>query len=220
MSDLGNKEVMADNIDFYLKKNSLTRKQMADDLDISYTTLSTWLQGKAYPRIDKIEMMANYFGVSKADLVEQHKNKKLSSNVEYLYSSGKILVKVPIIGTIACGEPITAEQNVDGYTTQLFTTRPSGTLFALKANGRSMEPTIPDGSTVIVREQPEVEDGEIAAVEMPGEDDHDVATLKRVKHVDGAVLLMPDNQSFPPIILNEKSHARIIGKAIRIEINL
>lgn len=84
-----------------------------------------------------------------------------------------------------------------------------------------MEPTIPDGSIVIVHQQPEVEDGKIAAVQMHNDgSDTDVATLKRVKHANCEVLLMPDNQDYTPIVVNKKSHARIISKAIRIEINL
>lgn len=74
MSDLGNKAIMAQNIQRLMDKRGVTRKKLADDLNLSYTTLSSWLQADSYPRIDKIEMMANYFGVNKADLVErQHK---------------------------------------------------------------------------------------------------------------------------------------------------
>ena len=99
--------------------------------------------------------------------------------------------------------------------------RPSGELFALKCKGHSMEPTIPDGATVIVHEQPEVEDGKIAAVQMHSDGaDTDEATLKRVKHANGEVLLLPDNQNYTPIVVNKNGQARIIGKAIRIEINL
>lgn len=83
---------------------------------------------------------------------------------------------------------------VEGYIPELFFQTPSGTVFALRCKGHSMEPTIPDGSIVIVREQPEVEDGEIAAVQMHNDGaDTDEATLKRVKHANGEVLLMPDN---------------------------
>ncbi|MDK7227609.1 helix-turn-helix domain-containing protein, partial [Lactobacillus iners] len=57
-NDLGNKKVMADNIKHYLKRNGITRKKLSSDLDISYTTLASWLQADSYPRIDKIEMMA------------------------------------------------------------------------------------------------------------------------------------------------------------------
>lgn len=73
MSDLGNKKIMAKNIQALMKSHGVTRKKLADDLDVSYTTLSDWVNGNSYPRIDKIEMMANYFHVSKADLVEQNK---------------------------------------------------------------------------------------------------------------------------------------------------
>ena len=68
---LGNKQVMARNIQKYLDKLGIDRKKLCDDLGLKYTTVAEWLQGGAYPRIDKIELMANYFGCSKADLVEE-----------------------------------------------------------------------------------------------------------------------------------------------------
>lgn len=75
-----------------------------------------------------------------------------------------------------------------------------------------MEPTIPDKAIVVIHEQPEVEDGEIAAVQV----DHDTeATLKRVKHQGDMILLMPDNKNYDPIILNKDNPGRIIGKAIK-----
>ncbi len=75
MSDLGNKEIMAKNIKYYMDLHGKSRKDMCNDLGFVYSTFSDWLNGKKYPRIDKIEMMANYFGISKADLVERHTNK-------------------------------------------------------------------------------------------------------------------------------------------------
>lgn len=71
MNTLGNKEIMAENISFYMEKFGITRKKLSADLDISYTTLTDWIKGKTYPRIDKIEMLANYFKISKSDLVER-----------------------------------------------------------------------------------------------------------------------------------------------------
>lgn len=70
MSDLGNKEIMARNIKRYMAINNVDRNQMCQDLKIKYTTLCDWLNGNTYPRIDKIELMANYFHINKADLVE------------------------------------------------------------------------------------------------------------------------------------------------------
>lgn len=70
---LGNKEIMAKNIKRQMDKIDKTRNEVCADLGVSYSTFSDWLNAKKYPRIDKIELMANYFGVSKADLVESPK---------------------------------------------------------------------------------------------------------------------------------------------------
>lgn len=70
MSDIGNKEIFSGNLKFYMQKFDKTRNDVCDDLGFKYTTFSDWVNGKKYPRIDKIEMLANYFGVEKSDLIE------------------------------------------------------------------------------------------------------------------------------------------------------
>ena len=70
MSALGNKEIMARNIKRYMDKMGISRKDFCERLGFAYSTVTDWLNAEKYPRIDKIEMMANFFGVSKADLVE------------------------------------------------------------------------------------------------------------------------------------------------------
>ena len=70
MSNLGNKEIMAKNIKYYMNSRGIDRNKICDDLGFKYTTFSDWINAKTHPRIDKIEMMANYFHISKADLVE------------------------------------------------------------------------------------------------------------------------------------------------------
>lgn len=82
MSNLGNKEIMAKNIQYYMDKYGKTRQDMCEALGVKYTTFTDWVKGKSYPRIDKIELMANYFGISKADLVEDHND--LSDDHYYL----------------------------------------------------------------------------------------------------------------------------------------
>ena len=76
MSDLGNKAIMAKNILYYMDKYDKSRSDMCKALDVKYTTFTDWIKGNTYPRIDKIELMANYFGVSKADLVEDRADRK------------------------------------------------------------------------------------------------------------------------------------------------
>lgn len=73
MSGLGNKEIMAANIQHYMDENNLTRQDLCQAIGVKYTTLTDWLKANTYPRIDKIELMANFFGISKADLVEERK---------------------------------------------------------------------------------------------------------------------------------------------------
>lgn len=233
----GHRQTVGDRLKEYMRLHNLkqvdildmTKPFFTDKVKVTKTDLSQYINNKTEPRSDKLHILAKGLNVDEAwllgfdDATKPHKLDKdlVPSNIEYLYKSDDRLVRIPIIGTIACGEPIMAEQNIDGYTSQLFDHKPAGDLFALRCKGHSMEPTIPDGAIVIVHQQPEVEDGEIAAVQMHNDgSDTDVATLKRVKHANGEVLLMPDNQSFDPIVVNKKSHARIIGKAIRIEINL
>lgn len=83
MSDLGNKEIMAHNIQYYMDKYGKSRNDMCEALGVKYTTFTDWVKGNSYPRIDKIELMANYFGIAKSDLVEERsKNSMLSSKDE------------------------------------------------------------------------------------------------------------------------------------------
>ena len=72
MSDLGNREIFSKNLQYYMDLYNKTRMEVAKDNNISYTTLTSWLKGDNYPRIDKIEMLANYFRVNKADLIENN----------------------------------------------------------------------------------------------------------------------------------------------------
>lgn len=70
-----NKQIMARNIQRYMDQRGITRHQLCDALDIKYTTLRDWLKGLTYPRIGKVEAMANYFGCEKSDLIEDKKEK-------------------------------------------------------------------------------------------------------------------------------------------------
>ena len=68
-----NKQIMARNIQRYMDQRGISRQQLCDALDIKYTTLRDWLKGLTYPRIGKVEAMANYFGCEKSDLIEDKK---------------------------------------------------------------------------------------------------------------------------------------------------
>lgn len=197
------------------KSRKYTQADLAKLLGVKPTTVASWEQGRNQPLMDKVQKIAILFGIPMAELIgdEQRENNKV------VYSSARFKrMAIPIVGEIACGDPITAEENIEGYTEETFEKAiPSGTLFALRCKGHSMEPTIPDKSLVIIHEQPEVEDGEIAAVLVDGDTE---ATLKRVKHQGDLVMLIPDNKEYDPIILDKKNPGRIIGKVIRYSVDM
>lgn len=71
MSSLGNKEVMAENLKRYVERSGKTQKELSEIFGVSTSTFNDWMKAKKYPRIDKIEIMANYFGILKSDLIEK-----------------------------------------------------------------------------------------------------------------------------------------------------
>ena len=201
-----------------------TQPQLADKLSVSKQTISNWETGIKVPRMGSLQKLADLFNVKIGEItnasIEYNDASILNkpSNIIYPLSDSLQRVKIPIIGEIACGDPITAEENIEGYTEETFEKPiPSGTLFALRCKGHSMEPTIHDGSLVTIREQPTVEDGEIAAVLVDGDNE---ATLKRVKHQGDLIMLMPDNKEYDPIILDKNNPGRIVGKAVHVSWNI
>lgn len=202
MSTLGNKKIMAQNIRYYLKKYGKTQKEICKDLGFKEMTFSDWVNAKTYPRIDKIEKIANYFHVQKADLVEE-KRKPLKNIVPIERRM------VPIIGQIAAGKPILADEHIEAFL-------PCDTGvhadFGLVVSGDSMiGADIHDGDVVFIRSQPIVDDGQIAAVRID-----DDATLKRFyKNPDGCTLVSM-NPQYPPMIFNSDNcdSIQIIGLAV------
>lgn len=93
MSNLGNKQVFSENLNYYMKLNNKDRTKICNDLGFKYTTLREWIKGTAYPRIDKIEMLANYFGIQKSDLIE--KKDTLITDIE---KGAKLTEQIMLLG--------------------------------------------------------------------------------------------------------------------------
>lgn len=80
MSNIGNKEVFSKNLSYYMDRKGKTQREIAEVIEVSPSTLNEWVNAKKYPRIDKIEKLANYFGIQKSDLIED-KDKKNTDEV-------------------------------------------------------------------------------------------------------------------------------------------
>ena len=89
ISDLGNKEIFAKNLKYYLKYFRTDRNKICNDLDIPASTFSDWLNAKKYPRIDKIELLANYFNIKKSDLIENKCKINAPDELDALFNKNK-----------------------------------------------------------------------------------------------------------------------------------
>jgi repressor LexA len=200
-------------IKHYRKLRKMTQKELGLKIGVKHNTISGYESGTNEADQDMLFKIASILDVSINDLFPSIKN--ISPQNLIPINSG--LIKIPVIGEIACGEPILASQNIEEFIYEPSDTLPNGEIFALKAKGDSMEPTIPNGAIVLIREQNEVAYGEIAAVLVNGDLE---ATLKRIKKQGDTVFLMSDNPKYEPYIIDEQNPARIIGKAISFKVTL
>lgn len=208
-----------DYLDDLRKHQHVSISELARRVGMSKSTVSLYFKKTREFPVNRLDDFAKALHTTPEEVLGvKSTSESRPSNAVYPLGDNFQRISIPIIGEIACGDPITAEENIEGYMEETFEKPiPSGTLFALRCKGHSMEPTIHDGSLVTIREQPDVEDGEIAAVLVDGDTE---ATLKRVKRQGDLVMLMPDNKNYDPIILDEKNPGRIIGKAVHVSWNI
>lgn len=166
------------------------------DVRLGKNDLSQYVNGKVEPRQEKLTVLGQALGVSEAWLMGYDVPMECSDTSSAI-PKGFIPVpkttKIPLVGTIACGVPILAEENIDGYVELPDNIRAD---FALRCKGDSMIGAgIRDGDTVYIRKQPTIEIGQIAAVRIDGE-----ATLKRFYREGDTVTLVPENSSYRPLV--------------------
>lgn len=211
MNGNDSKQIMAKNIKYYMERKGVTNQQICDDLGFKYTTFIDWIKAVTYPRIGKVEAMADYFGILKSDLIEdKDKNQSAASILTFPGIEPMPEMKqVPRLGKIACGTPILAVEDADE-----FDSVPSYVIcdFSLECKGDSMiNARIFDGDIVFIRQQPIVDNGEIAAVFIDGE-----TTLKRFWKYEDHIVLQPENPQYKPLVFweNDMQNVSVLGKAV------
>lgn len=183
---------IAENIKRIRLEHGLSQAEFGKIAGVSDKAVSTWELGTKTPRMGAVEKIANYFGITKSAIVDDVQPAS-PSPIPPGFIPMPPMRKVPLVGSIACGTPILAQQNIDGSVDAPEDIRCD---FALRCKGDSMiDAGIHDGDAVYIRIQPEVENGEIAAVRV-GEE----ATLKRVYYDGTTLTLMPANASFAPMV--------------------
>ena len=198
-------------------KTSITATSLADKIGLSKQAISMYASGSRKPKRPTVKAIAEALNVNEAwlmgyDVPMERYDVSQIPIIPNIISIPKTK-KVPLLGTIACGEPILATENIESYVDMDSDVHAD---FALRCQGDSMiNARIMDGDIVYIRKQDIVENGEIAAVLM---DDcsESQATLKRVYISDDKIRLCAENPNYQDMIFfeNDMNKVRIIGKAI------
>lgn len=215
MRDVEYKEIFSKKLKHYMEANGKNQMDLMRDLKLSSSTVSSWCTGQKLPRMGKIQMLADYFGVNKSDLIE---DKPASNDIPPNATPYAPTQRIPILGRISAGLPLYADEQIEGYTyTDL---NHGGEYFALRVHGDSMDALgIKEGYLVIVRRQDYVDNGTICVV-LVGDNE---ATMKRFYQDGDTVTLMPQstNPKHMPQIYNLKhTPIHIIGKVVKVEFTL
>jgi repressor LexA len=179
----------------------LTQQQVADYVGVSKSAVSRWESGDvANMGIDKLSRLSEVLSVSALDIINENRL------TEQIIPNKNNTTPIPLLGTIAAGSPILAEQNIEDY---FNLDKKIKADFCLKIQGDSMiNVNILDGDIVFIRKQEELEDGEIGAVLV-----EDSATLKRFYRENGSVILQAENPLYKPLVIS-KGNVIILGKMV------
>lgn len=187
------------------KSRGLTQTEVAKQIGISQNNYSYWENGKVKIDNNSLKRLADLFNVT-VDYILDRNTGNLNNKGKWINVYGKIAAGIPIeaIEEIIDQEEISADMATHGE------------YIALKVQGSSMEPRIVNGDVVIIRLQETIENGEIAAVFVNGND----VTLKQVKKEDDGLWLLPLNPAFQPLFYSKKECAelpvRILGKMVEL----
>lgn len=222
---LGNKEIFSQNLKYYMYKYDVDRNALCDTLGFKYMTVSDWINAKTYPRIDKIEILANYFNIKKSDLVEKQTDKQIDilpvynqladirKHKVYSYAQQQLDEQnkkrsIYVVGTSAAGEPI---EYGDFDSEMIQTDVPAKADKAIHIKGDSMEPKIASNSIIFYHEQPTLEIGEIGIFEINGS----AVTCKKyyVDYESKKIILKSINPKYEPMYF-ARDQVRILGKVV------
>jgi repressor LexA len=234
--DLGNKRIMSNNIKRHLAQRGLNVKDFSTEMDFKYTTVLDWVNAKTYPRIDKIELMARYFGVDKSDLVEEYNpiKEKQSTTKQILDRVFAKLESERQEKVVSYAEAQLRDQNSNN-TIQLFPYQVQEKLsagtgyayeenavyeivfsdkeidydFASRINGDSMEPDYHDRDVALIKESPFDYDGCVYAVDWDGQ-----SYIKKVYREEEGFRLVSTNEKYADKFAAFTEEPRIIGKVI------
>lgn len=201
--------------------HNMTGYELGLKLNITRNAVSQWETNKRVPTSIMLTQIAKLFNVTTDYLLGRDpipNDSKSEINYAIPLTGG---VRIPVLGSIVAGIPNTAVADYDEWIEISQSLAMRGEYFALRIKGDSMEPTLFDSDIVVIRQQPDVEDGEIAAVSIAGNE----ATIKRIYHRSDGIDIVGDNvRAFPRMFYSNHDIAslpvRIMGKAVEVRRDL
>lgn len=199
------------NLKFYMDKFEKNQKEMAEIVGVSAPTFHDWLKGKKMPRMKNVQKLADYFGVSLSDLIEDKTSIPIVSPDRLPSNIMKPAARpIPILGTICAGNGIVTEEN---YIGQFFMDNSVRADYALRVKGDSMiEAEIYDGDIAFLRKDFGFHPGRIYAVIHGVENE---ALLKKVFKDGDRIILQPCNPAYSPIIPDAETVC-LVGELVGI----
>lgn len=191
------------------KQRNMTQEALAALINVDRSSIGKY-EGRSavVPPADVLERIADVFNVSIDYLLGRQDRPDLP------VSTGGVWI--PVLGRVAAGIPIEAIEDVEDYEEISLDMAKTGEFFALKIQGDSMEPRIKTGDVVIVKQQPDCDNGDVAVVLVNGLD----ATVKRIKKSPEGIMLIPTNSAYEPMFYSnedvKKLPVRIIGKVVEL----
>ena len=213
----------SNNLRFLMQNEHINNATLANKICVSESAVGKWLSGNVLPRSNMQLKIADFFAIKRSELfanpTDKIKNENSYRKTQVLPESlPKKSYSYPLVGTVAAGSPILAEEHIENRIELNIEIKAD---FALKIKGDSMiDANIYDGDIVFIRQQAVVENGEIAAVMIIDPDTSDArATLKRVYKTSDGLTLLSENRAkaYPPIFVNSHTcdNAKILGKAVK-----
>lgn len=199
------REIFAENLTRLVNGSKLPQSEIAKRINISPQTFNTWIQGKAIPRMGKIQLLADYFKIEKSDLIEEKSNITISQGI-----------KIPVLGTVPAGIPISAVEDILDYEEIPQSWANQGKFFALKIKGDSMEPRMISGDVAIVKQQSDADSGDVVIALVNGNE----ATCKKLEKTNNGIMLISTNTKYAPMFFSNEQISElpvvILGKVVEL----
>lgn len=201
--------IIANNITKYMDRLGKTQIDLATYMDVSQATVSNWCKGLKVPRMDKIDKICRFFGISRSQLMDEENTIQSQKSIKG--------IRIPVVGNVRAGIPIDAIEEILDHEEITPEMAASGDYFGLQVKGDSMVPIIMEGDVVIVRQQEDAECGETVIALING----DEATVKKlIKYEDGGIALVAANPLYQPLRFTNQEiiekPVRIIGKVVEL----